>query len=156
MGKEQIKKERKPLTAKQKKLVKTMAKNGGNRTKAGLEVYKTKSPKNANRIVSKTLKQPNVQQALEAELKKQGITLESSIAPISKGLKAKARDMKGKLICDEDGNPIDDLDTQLKASDRALKLLLPKEKEASLNFNFKIDAAKFGGEFVKEGEIVNE
>lgn len=145
-----------PMTEKQKKLVKTMAKNGGNKTKAGLAVYKTKSPKNAQKMAAKALKQPNVQQALEAELKKQGITLESSIAPISKGLKAKARDMKGNLICDEDGNPLDDLDTQLKASDRALKLLLPKEKEASLNFNFKIDATKFGGEFVKEGEIVNE
>ena len=145
-----------PMTEKQKRLVKTMAKNGGNKTKAGLEVYKTKSPKNAQKMAAKALKQPNVQQALEAELKKQGITLESSIEPISKGLKAKARDVKGKLICDEDGNPIDDLDTQLKASDRALKLLLPKEKESSFSLNLRIDSSKFGGEFVREGEIINE
>ncbi len=146
-----------PMTEKQKKLVKTLAKNGGNKTKAGMVAYKTKKPDNARKMAQKALKQPNVQQALEQELKKQGITLESSIAPISKGLRAKARNMKGELICDENGEPIDDLDTQLKASDRALKLLLPKEQvEANLNFNFKIDAAKFGGEFVKEGEIVNE
>jgi hypothetical protein len=146
-----------PMTEKQKKLVKAVVKNGGNKTKAGMAVYKTKKPANAQRMAAKALKQPNVQQALEAELKKQGITLESSIAPISKGLKAKVRNMKGALVCDEDGNPIDDIDTQLKASDRALKLLLPKERpEANLSFNFNIDSAKFGGEFVKEGEIVDE
>lgn len=146
-----------PVTEKQKKLVKAMVKTGGNKTKAGMIAYKTKKPANAKKMADKALKQPNVQQALANELKKQGITLDAAITPIAKGLKAKARTMKGALIYDEDGNPLDDLDTQLKASDRALKLLLPKDSpEANLNFNFKIDSAKFGGEFVKEGEIVNE
>lgn len=147
-----------PMTEKQKKLVKAVVKNGGNKTKAGMEVYKTKKPANAQRMAAKALKQPNVQQALEKELKKQGVTLENAIAPIAKGLKAKKRDLKfGELMFDENGEPLDDLDTQLKASDRALKLLLPKDiPEANLNFNFKIDSAKFGGEFVKEGEIVDE
>lgn len=147
-----------PVTEKQKKLVKAMVKTGGNKTKAGMIAYKTKKPANAKKMADKALKQPNVQQALERELKKQGITLDAAIAPIAKGLVAKKRDLKyGELMFDENGEPLDDLDTQLKASDRALKLLLPKDTpEANLNFNFKIDATKFGGEFVKEGEIVNE
>lgn len=147
-----------PMTEKQKKLVKAMVKTGGNKTKAGMTVYKTKKPANAQKMATKALKQPNVQQALEAELKRQGITLESSLNPIAKGLKAKMRNAKdGSIMLDENNEPIDDLDLQLRASKDALKLLLPKDSpEANFQFNFKIDAAKFGGEFVKEGEIVNE
>lgn len=146
-----------PMTEKQKKLVKAVVKNGGNKTKAGMAVYETKNPANAQKMATKALKQPNVQQALEAEMKKQGITIKSSLNPIAKGLKAKKRDMKGKLLCDENNEPIDDLDIQLRASKDALKLLLPKDSpDPSFQFNFKIDSARFGGEFVKEGEIVNE
>jgi len=44
------------------------------------------SPKSAGMIASETLRKPNVQEALQAEMAKQGITLEQAIAPISKAL----------------------------------------------------------------------
>jgi len=42
--------------------------------------------KSAKAIASETLRKPNVQEALQAEMAKQGITLEQAIAPISKAL----------------------------------------------------------------------
>lgn len=129
----------KELTEKEKKLVKAYAKNGGNGTKAALKAYKTKSPKRASAIASKKLKLPKVQNALEKELAKHNITLDRALKPI------------------DDALGDDDIDIRLKGSDRALKLLLPKEKtENNLNFNFNIDSARFGGEFVVDSEVSNE
>lgn len=143
------------LTEKEKKLVKAYVANGGNGTKAVFNAYKSTSPKSASAIASRKLKSPKIQNAIEKELKRQGITLGSAIAPIAKGLKAKKRGLDGRLITDENKEPIDDIEVQLRASDRALKLLLPKEK-ADLNFNLNIDSAHFGGEFVIDGEVENE
>lgn len=136
------------LTVKEKEFVKTLAKNGGNGTKAALKAYDTKKPRRAAAIASKKLKSPKIQTALEKELQKQGITLERALQPISKALVATKN---------ENGSVVDDIEVQLKGSDRALKLLLPKEKsENNLNFNFNIDSARFGGEFVVEGGVDNE
>ena len=143
------------LTEKEKKLVKAYVKNGGNGTKAVLEAYDTKSPKRASTLACDKLKKPKIQNAIEKELKRQGITLESAISPIAKGLKAKKRGLDGRIIRDENKNPVEDIEVQLRASDRALKLLLPKEK-TDLNFNLNIDSAHFGGEFVIDGEVENE
>ena len=144
----------KHLPEKDKKFVKEYAKNCGNGTKAALKAYKSKTPKQASTVATRKLKNPTILEALQKELKKQGITLGSAIAPIAKGLVAKKRDLKlGELMFDENGEPLDDLDVQLKASDRALKLLLPKDSP-DINFNLHIDSANFGGEFVREGEIV--
>lgn len=130
-------------TNKEKELAKAYVKNGGNGAKAALEVYNTKNPRVAATIASTVLKKPNVKSALEKELKKQGITLSRSLAPIAKGLVATKK---------EDGQTVDDIDTQLKASDRALKLLLPKQQlDSGFNFNLNIDSAHFGGEFVIDG-----
>lgn len=135
------------ITKKQKELVKVYTKNGYNGTKAALEVYGTNSPKRAAAIASKTLKKPQVQNELEKELRKQKITLARSLAPIAKGLVATKK---------EDGETVDDIDTQLKASDRALKLLLPKQQlDGNFNLNLNIDSAHFGGEFVVDGEVEN-
>ena len=129
----------KKLTEKEKKLVKTYARNGGNGTKAALKAYKTKNPKRASAIASKKLKSPKVQNALEKELQKHNITLDRALKPI------------GDALDDAD------IDIRLKGSDRALKLLLPKEKtENNLNFNFNIDSARFGGEFVMDGGVSDE
>lgn len=143
------------LTEKEKKLVKAYVANGGNGTKAAFDAYKSTSPKSASSIASRKLKSPKIQDALKKELAKHGITLDSAIAPIAKGLKAKKRGLDGRIIRDENKKPLDDLDVQLKASDKALKLLLPKET-ADLNFNLNIDSAHFGGEFVIDGEVENE
>ena len=145
----------KTLTEKEKKLVEAYAKNGGNGTKAVLEAYDTKDPKRAATLANSKLKTPKIQDALRKELKKQGITLSAAVSPISKGLKAKKRGLDGKILRDENRKMIDDLDVQLRASDRALRLLLPKEK-TDFNFNLNIDSAHFGGEFVIDGEIKNE
>lgn len=143
----------KHLPEKDKKFVKEYAKNCGNGTKAALKAYKSKTPKQASTVATRKLKNPTIQEALQKELKKQGITIGSAIAPIAKGLVAKKRGLDGRIMKDENKEPIDDLDTQLKASDRALKLLLPKDSP-DINFNLHIDSANFGGEFVREGEIV--
>lgn len=132
------------LTGKQKTFVNNIVK-GDTATAAALKAYDTKSPRNAAVIASNNLQKPEVRQQLEKELAKLGITLQKSLKPISKGLVATKKDENGEIV--------DDLDTQLKASDRALKLLLPKEKlDSGLNVNFNIDSANFGGEFVVEGE----
>lgn len=138
----------KAITAKERKFVEAYAENGGNGTKAALKAYGTTHPRRAASMASRTLRKPEVKELLERELKKQGITLARSLSPIAKGLVAT------KV---EDGQTVDDLDVQLRASDRALKLLLPKEQlDASLNFNLNIDSAHFGGEFVVDGEAENE
>ena len=115
------------LTKKEGELVKAYVENGGNGTRAALKAYETKNPRRAAALAHEKLKTPKIQNAIEKELKRQGITLGSAIAPIAKGLKAKKRGLDGRLITDENKEPIDDIEMQLRASDRALKLLLPKE-----------------------------
>ena len=129
----------KRLTEKEKKFVETYAKNGGNVTKAALKAYKSKTPKQASSIASTKLKKPKIQDALEKELKAQKITLKKALSPIADALNDA------------------DIEVRLKGSDRALKLLLPKDKpESNLSFNLNIDSAHFGGEFVIEGETTDE
>lgn len=129
----------KQMTEKEKKFVKAYAKNGGNGTKAALKAYKSKNDKQASSVASTKLKSPKIQDALAKELKAQKITLKKAISPIADALNDQ------------------DIEVRLKGSDRALKLLLPKEKtENNLSFNLNIDSAHFGGEFVIEGETVDE
>ena len=132
------------ITEKQKEFARQVARNGGNGTKAALEAYDVNSIEAASVIATRNMKNPKVQNELEKELARQGITLDKSLKPISKGLVATKKD--------ENGETVDDLDTQLKASDRALKLLLPKDKIGDFNFNLNIDSANFGGQFVGEAD----
>lgn len=85
-------------------------------TQAG---YKATTKHTAEVESTKLLKKPEIQEALAVELASQDINLHNSILPIAKGLKAT------KGYYDSQGNHIEaeDLDLQLKASDRALKLL---------------------------------
>ena len=132
---------KKQPTKKEKELVKNLVANGGNKTRAALKAYDTKKPKRAYSIASKALKKPEVQGALQEELRRQKITLGRALKPISKALVATKKDA--------DGTTVDDLDIQLKGSDRALKLLLPDRKgDNNLSISLNIDSANFGGEFV--------
>lgn len=132
------------ITPKERNFVKEYARNGGNGTKAALKTYKTDKPRQAATIAAKNLKKPKIRDLLKEELQRQGITLERALQPIGKALVATKKDT--------DGSTVEDLDTQLKGSDRALKLLLPDQKGSDINVNLNIDSAHFGGEFVVEGE----
>lgn len=131
------------VTEKEQKFVKEYVKNGGNGSKAALKAYKTDKPKQAATIAARNLQKPKIRDLLNEELKRQGITLERALQPIGKALVATKKDT--------DGSVVEDLDTQLKGSDRALKLLLPDQK-SDINVSLNIDSAHFGGEFVIEGE----
>lgn len=119
------------LTKKEEAFVKNFAANGGKVTKAALKAYDTDNYHRAAAIGSRNLKKPKIQEALEKELERQNITLPRALKPIANALKSP------------------DIETQLKGSDRALKLLLPTQK-SDLNLNLNIDSAHFGGEFVAE------
>lgn len=107
------------LTVKEAKLVKGIA-SGKTKQQAAMEAYNASTPEAASVIASNTLKKVNVQEALQAELYKQGITLEQAVAPISKALKAKKIvQIEGDFFETE----VDDLEMQIKGSDRALKLM---------------------------------
>ncbi len=127
----------KKMTTKEEQLVANYIANGGNGTDAAMAAYNTQSRENAAAIASRVLKKPSVAEALRAELDKQDITLEKIIKPVARGLTA----------VDEKGH--DDLKTQLAAHDRAVKILGMTEKENGTSFNFNINKANFGGEFVK-------
>ena len=75
----------KQLTVKEAKLVKGIA-EGKKKYKAAVDAGY--SPNSAGVIASETLRKPNIQEALQAELARQGITLEKIIKPIKDGLEA--------------------------------------------------------------------
>lgn len=110
----------KRLTVKQLNFVKEKAK-GKTGTQAVIDAgYKVSNIKTAEVIGSENLSKPIIQKALDQALLKHDITLENSLIPIAKGLKAKRiTEVEGDYFTTE----VDDLDMQLKASDRALKLL---------------------------------
>ena len=110
---------KKQLTVKQAKFVKAVA-EGKPKYKAAMEAYDTESMDVANQIAKENLQKTSIQEALQSELARQGITIEHIVAPVAKGLKA-------KKIVEVEGDfyesDVDDLDKQMKAHDRALKLL---------------------------------
>lgn len=116
----------KKLTIKQTKFVKEYVKNDGNGTKAALAVYDTTDADTARAISSENLAKPAIRDAVDAALNKHGITMDDAVAPIAKALKAKkVFYVDGVKIVSGD----DDLEMQLKGSDRALKLMGAGNKE---------------------------
>lgn len=110
------------LTPKQIKFVAGIMK-GKNKTQAYIDAYdvKDKTTKLSNRTnAQKVYNTPNIQNALEPYLKKHDLTLDRALAPLNKALSAK------KMVVTKEGeiyeSDLDDLDMQLKASDRVLKL----------------------------------
>ncbi len=110
----------KKLTIKQKKFVKEYVSNDGNGTKAALEVYDTEDYKTATAIAVENLAKPSIRDAIETSLEKHEITIDDAVAPIAKALKAKkVFYIEGQRI----ESDYDDLDMQLKGSDRYMKLV---------------------------------
>lgn len=103
------------LTTKQTQFVEEYFRNGGNATQAVIVVYGC-SYKAARTSASRLLTNANIREEIAAQFNADGLTWQElvrmAIEPIIKGLEAK----------NPDGT--DDLDTQLKASDRAIKMLL--------------------------------
>lgn len=132
----------KKLTVKQTKFVKAYVANDGNGQEAAKIAYDVANDNSARQIASETLTKPNVKEAIEKGLIKHGITLDVALKPIAKALVARKsayNEKTGKM------DSSDDLDMQLKGSDRALKLMgvSTKEDAGSGNvFNF-INNANF-------------
>lgn len=121
----------KRLTAKEAELVRLKAK-GEPHHKAYRKAYsKTAALSTANSNTQKILKKPHVRDALEAALERNNITIDSTLAPVSRALQAK----------DTEGN--DDIETQLKGYDRAAKLLgIAGNDTQQGNFHLHLHEAK--------------
>lgn len=102
------------LTVKEAKLVKGIAEG---KTKVQSAKDAGYSPRSAAEIASETLKKPNVQEALQEELAKQGITIDKIMRPVTNALNS------------------DSIDLQLKGHDRALKVLGVKQGEGGTTVN---------------------
>lgn len=92
------------LTTKQAKFVKGIA-EGKTNTDSALEAYDTATYGTAAVIATENLKKPNIQEAIELARVKLGITPERALKPIDDALNS------------------DDIETRLKGSDRALKIM---------------------------------
>ncbi len=86
---------------------------------------------NANRM----LKKVNVQEALAQALESHGITLNAAIAPIGKALTATKVQITGSGDSAM-AEIVEDVDLQLKGSDRALKLMGIGKDDAGTTNNF--------------------
>lgn len=106
------------------------------------------SPETLSVRASSVIKKSNVQDYYAELMAKNEITVERALKPISKALDAK------KTVVTGDGdnasyNEVDDLDMQIKGSDRALKLLgVSAPENTTTNYNFinvaKGDKVEFG------------
>lgn len=105
----------KALTIKQTQFVEEYLRNGGNATQAVIVVYKC-SYNSARTSASRMLTNANIQEAISNYLSLAGLSvvdvIDMTIEPVMRGLNAKLKDGR------------DDIDTQLKAHDRAMKLIL--------------------------------
>lgn len=125
----------KELTVKQTKLVKGIA-EGKTKRQAGIDAGYSGTPETVSVSVNEALKNPNVQEALQDEMARQGITLEKIIAPVKQALEATT------IVKTTDGEietKYPDIDTRLKGHDRAVRLLnnTKKPEGNTFNFNFK-------------------
>src|SRR3990167_7419265 len=103
------------LTPKQSEFVDEYARTK-NATKSAMIAYDVNNIRTASVVGSENLAKPDVSQAIEKALKRHKITIDKALIPIANGLQAtKMNEYTGELS--------EDLNIQLKASDRALKLL---------------------------------
>ena len=109
------------LTVKEAKLVKGIA-QGKTKQAAALAAGYGRSPEAASSTASDILKKPKVQEALAIALAKHGIDIDSAIAPIGKALSATKVQITGQGD-QAFAEIVEDIDLQLKGSDRALKLM---------------------------------
>lgn len=127
----------KKLTVKERKLVELKAK-GVSSKEAYKQVYNvtpTTKDSTATSNTQKILNKPHVKNALQQALNKHDITLDNALQPISKGLRAiKQNEFTGEVT--------DDIALQLKASDRALKLLGVQSTEGTGQFHLHLHEAR--------------
>jgi len=109
------------LTPKQAKFVEGIAR-GKSGLQSALESYDTVSPDVAKSIASENLTKPYIKLALEPFFEKHNISLDTAIAPIGKALVATKVVIHGNKE-DAFAEEVEDLEMQLKGSDRALKLM---------------------------------
>lgn len=93
---------------------------GKSQNTAAQQTFPNQTPGAAAVSMSRTLKKANVQDELARVFADNGITIEAAVAPIGKALVAthKVR-INGEIV----NTGIEDLEMQLKGSDRALKLM---------------------------------
>ena len=132
----------KPLTVKQKKFVKAYVENEGNGLQAAKKVYKTSSDKSAAVISSQNLAKLNIKDAIDQSLIKHGIDIDLAVAPIAKALVATKVVIHGNKE-DAFAEEVEDIELQLKGSDRALKLMgVSQEKTPAVNIVFNSQQAR--------------
>jgi hypothetical protein len=122
------------ITVKEAKLIKGIA-EGKTKQRAAMEAYNASTPESASSIASYALKKVDVQEALQIALRKHGITLDQAIAPIGKALNATKVQITGQGD-QAFAEVVEDIDLQLKGSDRALKLMGIGQQEGGNTFNF--------------------
>lgn len=117
-------------TVRELKLVEGIAK-GKTKRDAGVEAGYTGEPDTVSSTVSRVLKKDKVQQALSDAFEKHGIDIDSAIAPIGIALKGKRKVIVEGVVIE-----IDDIDLQLKGSDRALRLMGIGQQTGDVTINF--------------------
>ena len=127
------------MTRKQTKFVKAIA-EGKPAYKAAALAYDIKSKDKmnvANAIAVENLQKPTIREAIDALMVKHNLTIDSALIPIKKGLSAKkVVQIEGDYFETE----VDDLDMQLKASDRVLKLHgAYKDQGTGTNFHLHLN-----------------
>lgn len=119
-------------TQRQKQAIANLKETKGNVSRAMRMAGYSKSVANQPTVLTKS----KAYQEMERLMPELGITVENYLKPIAKGLKAKTilRDNNGKKI-----GSVDNLDLQIKASDRAEKLLFRNNTPATSNSNDSTD-----------------
>lgn len=130
-----MKKQRMPLKPREIKFIAGKAK-GLTNVAAAMQATGLTNPPSASVIAGRMLKNPSVQEELIRVFEEQGITLERAIEPISKALAATKVVIHGNKE-DAFAEVVDDIDLQLKGSDRALKLMGVSQGEGVTN-NFLV------------------
>lgn len=133
---------KKSLTVKEAKLVKAKA-AGKSNVEAWDEAGYSQNSKANTKVVntSKILSKPSVQEALQAELQRQGITLEKVVKPIKDGLEAE----KVAIVGNGDSAMAEitpDHSIRLKSSAMAQKLMGLDRQEGSVNVHFHAHQAE--------------
>jgi len=130
------------LSATQAKIVKGKV-QGKTGRQIGLEVYPNAKPESSSVLVSRELNKVNVQEALQSEFEKQGITIEAIVRPIKDGLTASKTVIIGK---EEDAfaDEVPDHSIRLKASGMAAQFLgIGKtQAEGGIHFHQHIESQK--------------
>lgn len=112
------------MTTKQKIFVKEYVASNGNATEAAAKTYNVTDRNVARSIGAENLTKPAIRNEIDELMQKHELTIDKALLPISKALKSKKairewnyEDKQWDVV-----DHVDDLDMQLKASDRVLKL----------------------------------